>query len=153
MQYRIKIVYNSMTPDEKQLVIHFWLSLNILNEQEANRRVSEVVCLFFNEESILVGVNSVYKEAFLQEDNPYYMYRTLIHPKHRVSYQLLMDALSTTYDFFQERSHSFEERGIGLIIENRKLKRNGAKDRLQKIGFNYLGKNPYQDDVWQRSFT
>ena len=162
-EYRLKNVYGTMNSSERKALIDFWTGLGVLSQEAAERRADEAVFLLLDENDRIIGVNTVYIDHLLFPDNPYYFYRTMIHPDHRHSYNILIEMIDRTFQLLAKiETDRKEVKGLAITIENPKLARtlslarfreSGETHILDRLKIHYAGKNSSGYDLWYRNFT
>lgn len=162
MNYRLKEVYGSISEEEKKALVDFWTGLKVLTEEEAERRTQQAVFLLLDEEGKVIGVNTVYIDNLLFPNNPYYFYRTLIHPDYRKSYNILIEMINGTFDLLNKDENRHGAKGLAITVENPKLAKTLSMARFRETGENhildrlqvlYAGKDSMGKDLWYRNFS
>jgi len=161
MNYHLKKVYGTLDKNkrEKRQLIEFWTSLGVLSKEEAERRTNEALFLLLDEEQNIVGVNTAYPDTLIFPDNRYYFYRTLIHPKHRYSYRIVISMFNRAFELLKEQKDP-SAKGLAVSIENPKLARILSRARFHPVAakrllaqkFHYAGKDTHAHDLWYRNF-
>lgn len=132
-----------------------WLGHGVLDEKEARRRVDEVVFTLRNGAGKLLGVNTVYTQAFRSPTELYYFYRTFFQPEARGSYFLQRLALKNVFEYLQYlvSENRLPQHGIVFVTENPKLQKDGFHRRLKRSELSYYGKGPAGRDIWYKDFV
>ena len=162
-QYRLKNVYGRLSEAERKALIDFWIGLKVLTQKEAEERSYQAVFLLLDKHDEIVGVNTVYIDNLLFPNNPYYFYRTLIHPNHRHSYNILIEMLDRTFVLLESIEKKTQQtKGLAITVENPKLaktlslarfRESGATHIIDRLGILYAGKDRFGHDLWYRNFS
>lgn len=172
----IHIVWQVITPQQKQQLVEFWLKNGaIQSQQEAIRRTNEAVCLAFDADGGIAAVTTVYISKLSKLPHDYYFYRMFIRPDCRLP-GLGRRLLGHTYSQLNRQfnaqqmalaSESSDSKMIGLssnipkglvfITENLKLKQPAVNRALIKRGFKLIGlmdiNTAEEKQVWNQDFT
>jgi len=152
-EYLFQNVYQEISEDIRQEIIILWLEAQVLSEEEAKRRASEVVLTIRNTTGELIGVTTAYIRDFVRPANFYYYMRMFVKPTERKSYRMLKKAYRYTFTSLkQHRQSDTEVHGLVLEMENMKSGGKGAVRELSKLGLVYWGKNAIGQDVWYHRF-
>lgn len=151
--YLLEPVYQQVTATVSEEIVQLWLDAKVLSRPEAERRVKEVVLTARNENGVLVGVNTVYRQDFRSRGNTYYFYRVFIRPEDRGVFGLRRCMSLQARQFLKEYPNPHgETQGVVIVNENRKLSRKGAKRMLERDGWTFWGVGPKGFDVWFVNF-
>ncbi len=161
-QYRLKNVYGRLSEAARKALIDFWIGLKVLTPEEAEERSYQAAFLLLDKHDEIVGVNTVYIDNLLFPANPYYFYRTLIHPEHRHSYNILIEMFNRTFILLEKKERKTKQaKGLALTIENPKLaktlslarfRESGETHIVERLGILYAGKDRFGHDLWYRNF-
>jgi hypothetical protein len=152
-EYLFQNVYQEISEDIRQEIISLWLEAQVLSEEEAKRRASEVVLTIRNTTGELIGVTTAYIRDFVRPANFFYYMRMYVKPTERKSYGMLKKAYRYTFTSLkQHRPSDTEVHGLVLEMENMKFGGKGAARELSKLGPVYWGKNAIGQDVWYHRF-
>jgi len=145
-------VYGSVSPDQQQRILDFWRRNNAIgNPQEAQQRVHQVVLIAEDENKQVVGVSTVYIQQYPGNMKHYFFYRMFIEPGSRV-YGMMIFFTDKTYEFLRAYEMPNKPAGLVIITENRKLMRKGTSRALRRLGFEFIGKDQQQQDIWLGGF-
>src|SRR4051812_42082447 len=76
---RIEIVRGRLSEQRAQQVRAFWASHGALDEQEADERLAQVVCVLLDAAGDVIGVNSVYRAGLpLIGGRAFWVYRSFL---------------------------------------------------------------------------
>ena len=78
---RTEVVRGRLDPELSDRLVSFWASHGALAEQDARRRLGEVVCVRLDAEERVVGVNSAYAGAVPLIERPAWIYRRFLAPE------------------------------------------------------------------------
>src|SRR5215210_1483503 len=96
--HTIEVVRGRLGEDRAAEILRFWSDVGALGEEEARRRLPEVVCVLLDGEGGIAGVNSVYPGSVeLIGGRLFWLYRSLLAPgaeeswraMHRAAFQAL----------------------------------------------------------------
>lgn len=105
---------DAATPDD---VLELWARENVIPEQEAQRRVHEVLMVALDPNDGVAAVSSVYLQRNAQLGLDLWHYRTYVANEHRMGH-LAVRLLWATRDHLRERFESGEDaRAPGMIME------------------------------------
>jgi hypothetical protein len=141
-RYRIEPLAQSeeVTPDD---VLALWAVEGVVPEEEARRRVHEVLMVAIERKAGLAGVSTVYLQRNAQLGMDLWHYRTYVAPPHRHG-QLAIQLLWRTRDHLRERYQSGEDtRAAGAImeVENEGLRMYFNKAYWLYSDFTFIGVN------------
>ena len=94
-EYLFQNVYQEISEDIRQEIISLWLEAQVLSEEEAKRRASEVVLTIRNTTGELIGVTTAYIRDFVRPANFYYYMRMFVKSTERKSYGMLKKPTDT----------------------------------------------------------
>ncbi len=149
----VSIVYQNLNIENSVDITHFWLTSGAINDIKIIKsRIKDVVLVAKNTKGIVIGISSVYLNPFLNSPNQYYFYRMFIHPMHH-QMRLMTFMTMQTWLHLKEQ-HKDKAQGMIIVTENKKLMKKGFVKYFKKIlGFQYFGKNEYQQDIWILDFN
>ena len=97
-EHTIEVVRGRLGEDRAEGILRFWSELGALGEDEARRRLPEVVCVLLDGDGAIAGVNSVYPGSVeLIGGRLFWIYRSLLgsgaagswRDMHRAAFQTL----------------------------------------------------------------
>jgi hypothetical protein len=130
-------------------VLALWAAEGIVPEDEARRRVHEVLMAAIDQETGLAGVSTVYLQRNAQLGMDLWHYRTYVGPAHRHG-QLAIQLLWHSRDHLKERYLSGEDtRASGMVmeVENQGLRMYFNKAYWLYSDFTFIGENERGDHV------
>lgn len=143
----IRFVYQNLTEEQKNGVIHMWVSSGVLSLQEAQDRVNQVSVLMLSEEKV-VGVSTIYPGLLNAEEKPWFFFRMFIQEKSRGSNRLRTQIMQLNYTELKKRFLEHFQ-GISLELENVKLaKLSETTDYMTRRGYTYYGKSQRDLGIW-----
>jgi len=147
----IHFIYQKLSSTEAKNIKQFWLDSGAISDLNIIReRLSQVVLVVKNKENKIIGISSVY--AGLLQDKPYFFYRMFIDPNYRNTRLMAVMTMQTWLDL--SRRKNFSPIGMAIITENPKLQRSGFRKYFKRVlGFQYLGQNEIQQDIWFLNFN
>ena len=75
----IEVVRNSLRPERAEQLLRFWAGHGALGEEEARRRLAEVVCILLDDAGEIAGVNSVFSSAVpIVGGQTFWIYRSFL---------------------------------------------------------------------------
>ncbi|MBA3026478.1 MAG: hypothetical protein FP820_08715 [Sulfurimonas sp.] len=147
----LKFVYGTLSPTEKESVIHMWTTARVVPLQEAIKRVEQVSSLIlYNDE--IVGVSTVYTDDLSKVGDTYFFSRMFIKEAYRGSNTLRAKVLQLNFHELKKR-YEQQTNGLVLELENIKLARLGENTNyMQKRGYTYYGKSQRGLQLWYVRF-
>lgn len=146
--YRIENVYKTLSDDHAQLIIDFWLRNNALpNPLMAEQRVKQVVMMILNKKDEVVGVSTIYRQPYKGDNRQYFFYRMFIQPGDRI-FGMMAFVTGQTYEYLKQLCMADKPEGLIVITENQKIMRKGSRRALERLGFDFMGKEQRGLDVW-----
>jgi len=150
--YRIINVFGPKGEDLRAEIVQFWLRNRALTDvREAQRRSHEVVFTIRNPRGELCGVNTLYVADFLRPGNAYYFHRMFIQPPDRIS-GMMRFVTAATLTFLRDLDTPDKPNGVVGVAENVKFRRKGARRTLERLGFQWVGRDARGCDVWKVDF-
>jgi hypothetical protein len=147
--YYLENVWENKGPEVREEIIRFWLSEQVLSEQQAKQRVEQVFLLARDPDKNIVGINTVYKQYNQQLENFFYYYRTYVTPKAR-KLQMTGEMILEARDYFEARyldKTDTEAIGMFLEVENEAIKKKLNMAVWPVSNFVYIGKNQRGDHL------
>lgn len=147
--YYLENIWLNKDSEVKEEIIRFWLSEQVLSEEQANWRVNQVFLLARDPDTKIVGVNTVYKQYNKQLENLFYYYRTYVTPRAR-KLQMTAEMLLAARDYLEARFiDKTDTKAIGMLLE---IENEAIKKRLNEAiwpvsNFVYIGKNQRGDHL------
>jgi len=149
--YRLTPVWRQVTPPLAEAAVALWIGAAGLELAEAQRRTSELAFTVRDGNGQLVGMDTVYRQAFLTPDRPWFFLRMFLHPDHRGTRGLGRRLLTLTWELLRGEAAA-EAQGVLMVIENPKLTQLLTRRLLVQIGWRYYGQGPLGRDIWYRRF-
>ncbi len=151
-RFSLKFVYKNLSIDEKQNVINLWTNAEVLTQDQAKDRLSEVSLLILENEKI-IGVSTVYVNDFISPNNQYFFFRMFIDERSRGSNKLRTQVMQKNY--LELKKHfSDQVNGIVIELENEKLSKLGeTSNYFVKRGYTYYGKSIRGLQLWYVDFA
>ncbi|MEO8485963.1 MAG: hypothetical protein ABI585_06440 [Betaproteobacteria bacterium] len=146
--YRFEPVYGRVAPALRQEIVALWLAAGVLPEDEARRRVDEVVIAIRNPAGELAGVNTAYVRGVTGGSGSWYFYRTFVRPEDRGVPGVVSGALRVAIETLRAYPHPEHPRGVVAVIENPKLANRGPMRRMDRLGLHRIGQDAAGRDVW-----
>ena len=152
-EYSIDHVYKNINSRLEQEIIRLWIDHDVLNEQEANRRVAEVLFTIRNPAGELVGVTTAYAQDFMHPGSTYWFLRIFLCPQARGAFNLAVFVVRKTIESLREQKNSGRTlSGVIIVMENKKLWRSGMRKVLRSNGGTFWGKGPLGNEIWYERF-
>lgn len=130
-------------------LLAFWKAHKAIpNEDEARRRLSQVVLLARDRDGAIAGVCTAYAATPPQLGQPIYFWRVFIAPAWRSSrlmFTLGSRSCSVLGDY--ARAHNYPCIGILVELENERFSEVGRQAVWPRPHFTYIGKSPRGLDV------
>ncbi|MBV5320306.1 MAG: hypothetical protein JZU62_01350 [Sulfuricurvum sp.] len=147
----IQFVYQNLTEEQKNGVIHMWVSAGVLSLQEAQNRVNQVSVLILSEGQV-VGVSTIYPALLNAGEKPWFFLRMFIQETSRGSNRRRTQIMQLNYTELKQR-FSEQYQGIALELENVKLaKLSETTDYMSRRGYTYYGKSSRGLGIWEVRF-
>jgi len=128
--YHVDVVDHDKDSEALNAVFAMWASSGVMTEQEAKRRVSEVICVIRHTSTHeVIGVSTAYVGVIPGGRQRVYLYRMFIDPFHRgktIPHRQPWIA-AQTIETLRQRQHNDRTVGVVAIIENQRI-----PDRLMK---------------------
>lgn len=149
MPFKLSIVYQKITPELKQEIIAMWINAKVLTEQEANRRVDEVVVTARNELNELVGVTSVNVRQ-IDANRSYYFFRMFVKEDYRGRHIPRKSPIMSnlTVDFLSTYNVADKPLGVVAVLDNPKL----STKIMETFGWLYYGIGLSGKHLWYKNF-
>lgn len=151
--YHASFVFEGIGDEDKAGVIDFWKRTHALPPDESADRRAEEVVIIVREfvTGMVVAVNSVFQAKLNPEGEDYYVYRIFIDPAHRV-HDLIGFMTGFAYEELNQRYRPGSPIGLCFFTDNQKLQRPGVIGRLQRSGWEQLGKDHFGRGLWHKLF-
>ena len=152
--YRIVTAPRDLPEDLANHVMAFWEQQGAVKDAtERRRRISELVCLIFDQDNNLAGVSTAAPGRLRPQGPLLQMMRMYIRPDARIP-GLGVRALATSVQVVRDLAtqHPDGARGVALLVENPRLRGRVAQRLLGPVGFVYLGRGKLGHDVWRLLF-
>ncbi len=154
-KYRILNVYGKTDEAAREKIIACWHRNKLFLKMPSvklERRARQVVYMVLNRQEQVVGVSTVFIAKLPRDGQSYFFYRMFIQPPDRI-YGMMKLLTIESCKFLADTPQSDQTMGVIIFTENKKLMRPGLKRMFQKNHFEYLGKNPKNQDVWRWAFS
>lgn len=153
--YCIVNVYRKTDESTREKIIACWQRNKLflrMSPAHLEDRAHQVVYMVLNRQEQVVGVSTVFLAKLPRDGQTYFFYRLFIQPLDRI-YGMMKWLTISTSQCLEDSPPSAKAMGVIIFTENEKLMRPGMKRMFQSNGFEYLGKNPKQQDVWRWPFA
>ena len=77
---RVEAVWGKLDEETSSRLVEFWRTHGALDEAKARERLSQVVCVLYDDDEQVAGVNSVYKAEAPLIGRPFWIYRRFLAP-------------------------------------------------------------------------
>lgn len=147
--YELTQVWPQISQRDSEDLLAFWKAHHAIpNEDEARRRLSQVVLLARDADGEIAGVCTAYPATPPQLGQPVYVWRVFIAPAWRSS-RLMFNLGSRSCAVLGEyaRAHGYPCIGILVELENERFKEVGRQAEWPRPRFTYIGKSPRGLDV------
>ena len=122
--YHVDVVDHAKDPEALHAVLAMWVRFGAMTEQEAKRRVSEVICVIRHTPThAVVGVSTAYLSLIPGGTQRVYLYRMFIDPSHRgktIPHRQPWIAAQTV-EALRQRQHNDQTVGVVAILENKRI--------------------------------
>jgi hypothetical protein len=78
--HRIEVVRGRLDEQTSERLVEFWTGHRALDESAARRRLADVVCVLYDDDGEIAGVNSVYAANAPLVGRPFWIYRRFLRP-------------------------------------------------------------------------
>jgi GNAT superfamily N-acetyltransferase len=128
----------------EQDVVDLWTSEALLKEEEARRRLDELLLVATTPSGELAGLATTFLKRNDQLRAELWHYRTFVAESHRQTNVALAMALTARDHLVQRFVSREDDRGLGIIfeIENEILKRFEPRAVWPRTGFAFIGETP-----------
>lgn len=79
-EQRIEVVWRELDRELSNRLVDFWVRHGVLDEAGARRRLAEVICVLFDAEGEIAGVNSAYAAEAPLVGRRFWIYRRFLAP-------------------------------------------------------------------------
>jgi hypothetical protein len=137
-------------------VVAMWISEAEVDEEEARRRIAELLIVVTGPDGQLAAVSTAYVHRNNQLRCDVWHVRVFVSAGHRMSHLAIALAVATRDHFAQRFISGQDRRGIGVLFEvqNEVLKRRGvgkgsgaALGRWRRTDFFFIGENARGDHI------
>lgn len=152
--YTLTWVWGTISPEQRQAVVNFWLQEGALtNRDAAEKRSHQVAYIAWNSYRQIAGICTAYLSRMRQketeeQDKFYFMYRSFIRKVDRVGFMSTVMLAHTTSNL-KEMAPSMRPTpsGVAVVAENPKLAKAGMQRMGQKLGFELVGRTAKKQQV------
>ncbi len=148
-------LYGQMSPAQKSSLSNFWMANGAIHDQhEAMRRTNEAVCLCFDRNEQIVGVNTCFPDILNTDKGPliYWFYRQFMHPKVR-DIGLSLAVYKMTFEYFSKLyAENGGPQGIALQLENPKLYKRSGRRVMEWMNMKKVGTDTTGKEIWVSEF-
>jgi hypothetical protein len=118
---RTEVVRGRLDPELAERLVSFWTSHGVLSEPDARQRLDEVVCVRFDANDRIVGVNSAYAATAPLVGRPAWIYRRFLGPEadEQADRQMLATAHAALEEEFAGRPG--EPLGVCVLVADRRM--------------------------------
>jgi hypothetical protein len=134
LNYELKVVRHSLTPEIRKKIIDLWVRNNIIPEIEAIDRVNHAVCVIIEKSTEnIIGVSTSKINYLSSLNSMYYFYGMFIDINHigKVFIHKQPWILRTTFEVLKNEENS-NILGIAAVLENPKI----SNKYMKKLGWN-----------------
>lgn len=135
-------------------IIQLWIREAYMDDDEARRRIGEVIMVATSSGGEVVGVATAYPQRNEQLHLDLWYFRTFVAKGHRMTNIAVQLTLRTSQRLQHLHSHdsAAEPAGVAIVVENEGLKRHLPGGLWPTTGFTYIGSNVRGDHVRVRYF-
>lgn len=116
-EQRIDVVRRALDPELSERLVDFWVRHGVLDEDGAHRRLEQVVCVLFDRDGEIAGVNSVYAGEAPLVGRRFWIYRRFLAPELDVEVERSM--LVAARDALAREFTGAPEAPLGLCVLTR----------------------------------
>ncbi len=147
--FELTQVWPQISEQDGEDLLAFWKAHKAIpNDDEARRRLSQVVLLARDRDGAIAGVCTAYAVTPPQLGQPMYFWRVFIAPVWRSSrlFATLMLRSCSVLEVYA-RKHDYPCIGILVELENERFNKVGRKAEWPSFRLTYIGKSPRGLDV------
>ena len=111
---RIDVVRARLDEATSERLVEFWTAHGALDEQAARERLGQVVCVGYDDDGEIAGVNSVYAAKAPLVGRPFWIYRRFLRPGLGLDADMAM--IAAAYDGLAPSFSGRSEEPIGLCV-------------------------------------
>ena len=141
MKPKIEFVYQSLSKDQKEEILNFWISENALNEDQAEKRISQIAFTVRDEDGRIIGVSTIVKRNYEPIGKTFWVFRAFVGEKYRqkgVVLELVNKAKEELNNRFNDGKDP-EVIGILLKVQSPILMKYFPQATWPRTQFHYVG--------------
>ncbi|WP_370089164.1 hypothetical protein [Ekhidna sp.] len=141
MTPKIEFVYQKLDAKQKQEIVDFWVAERALNQEQAEKRVEEIVLIARGEQGEIIGVSTMIKRLYEPIGKTFWVFRAFVGEKYRqqgVVLQLISEAKEHLNNHFQEGKDP-DVIGILLKVQSPILMKHFPQATWPRTQFHFVG--------------
>ncbi|MEQ9402866.1 MAG: hypothetical protein RIM99_04710 [Cyclobacteriaceae bacterium] len=141
MNVQIDFVWQNLTDHLKKEVTDFWLAEKALNEEEANKRINQIVLIARGQKGEIIGVSSMVKRIYEPIGKCFWLFRAFVGEEYRrkgVVLNLISEAKKYLIDWY-EKGNDPDVIGILLKVQSQILMKHFPEAIWPRTKFVFVG--------------
>ena len=141
-EQRIEVVWRGLDPELSNRLVDFWVGHGVLGEAAARQRLAEVICVLFDRDGEIAGVNSAYAAQAPLVGRSFWIYRRFLASAADAEAERLMIKAARDVLARQFSGAPDEPLGFCVLIQDRLTMERYPEAEWADVGMLFAGYTP-----------